>query len=285
MMRTGRGVSFYNYTYTLDGLLEEVAETETWKYRYDENGNVVSTTQAKKEVKLRYNEGDLVVNYGDYDMNMIDNRGFVTQKGEEKYLYNSRAQLISAAHRNLYEVHYHYDSLDRLVARKDTHGNITQYFYTNIRRPQLLTHIHDPKLSQTYQLTYDDRGHLIYLEHRNSNTKYFVVTDHLGTPVVVYDLQGSVVKEMRRSPFGALLSDSNPHLYLPVDFQGGLRDPITSMIHFGDRVYDPVQIQWMTPDWENILDYVHDPQTMYLYRFKKTTIRSMNIQFMDTTLN
>lgn len=258
---------FKNYSYTVDGLLEEVVEKDTWKYRHDENGNIIGILQGNKDIKLRYNEGDRIIAYGDFDVNIIDGRGFMVQKGEEKFLYNSRSQLTSAAHRNLYEVHYHYDSYNRLIVRKDTQGNITQYFYTNLRQPNLVTHIHHPKSSNTFQLAYDDKGHLIYLEHRNSNTKYFVATDHVGSPITVFDPDGNVVKEIHRSPFGALLKDTKPHLYLPVDFHGGLRDPITGLIHFGDRVYDPVQTQWMTPDWENILDYVTTPQAMYPYRF------------------
>lgn len=37
--------------------------------------------------------------------------------------------------RGRYDVKYYYDHLDRLAARKDNFGNITQFLYTNHQRP------------------------------------------------------------------------------------------------------------------------------------------------------
>ncbi|GIX94004.1 teneurin-m [Caerostris extrusa] len=79
-------------------------------------------------------------------------------------------------------------------------------------------------------------------------------TDHTGSPLLVYDVYGDVVKEIHRGPYGHVLFDSNPNFYLPVDFQGGLLDPMTGLIHFGDRVYDSLVGQWMTPGLKNKLD-------------------------------
>lgn len=37
--------------------------------------------------------------------------------------------------RGRFDVRYYYDHLDRLSVRKDNYGNVTQFFYTNHKRP------------------------------------------------------------------------------------------------------------------------------------------------------
>lgn len=73
-------------------------------------------------------------------------------------------------------------------------------------------------------LTYDDRGFLMYAQvHRH---KYYVATDHCGTPVMIFNQYGEGIREMMRSPYGHIVYDSNPYLYLPIDFCGGLLDQV-----------------------------------------------------------
>ena len=54
---------------------------------------------------------------------------------------------------------------------------------------------------------------------------------------------------------------------IPIDFHGGLLDKHTRLVHFGDRVYDPVLGQWMTPDWEKLGKDLHSPFDVFTYRF------------------
>lgn len=73
-------------------------------------------------------------------------------------------------------------------------------------------------------LIYDDRGHLIYAQvYRH---KYYIATDECGTPVMVFNQYGEGIREIMRSPYGHIVYDSNPYLYLPVDFCGGLLDQV-----------------------------------------------------------
>lgn len=115
-------------------------------------------------------------------------------------------------------------------------------------------------------LVYDDRGHLIFAQvYRH---KYYVATDQCGTPVMIFNQYGEGIREIMRSPYGHIVYDSNPYLYLPVDFCGGLLDQVTSLVHMPNgKVYDPLIGQWMTPLWENILDRVSQPTHLHLYRF------------------
>lgn len=79
-------------------------------------------------------------------------------------------------------------------------------------------------------LVYDDRGHLIFAQvYRH---KYYIATDQCGTPVMVFNQYGEGIREIMRSPYGHIVYDSNPYLYLPVDFCGGLIDQVITVTLF-----------------------------------------------------
>ncbi|XP_067120237.1 teneurin-m-like isoform X3 [Centruroides vittatus] len=254
-----------NYTYTVDGFLEEVNNNDVWKFIYDINGNMKSVWEGKRQVSLRYDDGDRLIGYGDVELYVADVRGFVVQRGEEKFRFNAKGQLTHAFELHQYEVHYYYDTSERLSARRDHRGNITQFFYTDPKHPAHVTHIHYPKNGITFVLIYDTNSHLMYMQQ--GNNKYYVASDHLGTPLAVFNSEGKLVKKVFRTPFGKVISDSNPDFALPVDFQGGLRDPLTQLVHYGSRVYDPLCAQWLTPNWEEVPQLLKKPYNIHLYRF------------------
>ena len=77
------------------------------------------------------------------------------------------------------------------------------------------------------------------------------------------------MKEIVRSPFGQIIRDTNTGMDLSIDFAGGLIDQYTNLVHIGDRVYDPVLGQWMTPDWTRICKpgAMKNPTDVFSYRF------------------
>lgn len=85
---------------------------------------------------------------------------------------------------------------------------------------------------------------------------------------MVFNQYGEGIREIMRSPYGHIVYDSNPYLYLPVDFCGGLLDQVTSLVHMANgKVYDPLIGQWMSPLWENLIERIHTPSQLHLYRF------------------
>ncbi|CAN7975618.1 unnamed protein product, partial [Ixodes persulcatus] len=254
-----------NYTYTVDGFLEEVSGAQSWRFIYDINGNMKSLWEGPRQISLRHDDGDRLIGYGDIELYLVDVRGFIVQRGEEKFKFNAMGQLVHAFELHQYEVQYVYDSQNRLIARKDHRGNITQFIYADPQHPKAITHMHYPKDSLTFVLIYDTLGHLIYMQQ--GNNKFYVACDHLGSPVAVFSSEGGIVKEVQRNPFGKVTYDSNPEFFLPVDFQGGLRDPVTQLIHFGGRVYDALGVQWLTPNWESVPALLQKPYDIHLYRF------------------
>ena len=72
-------------------------------------------------------------------------------------------------------------------------------------------------------------------------SQYYVATDENGTPLVVLNRFGEVVREVMRSPYGQIIYDSNPYLYIPIDYCGGIQDSQTELVHMPrGRVYDPL---------------------------------------------
>ncbi|XP_076389159.1 teneurin transmembrane protein Ten-m isoform X2 [Megachile rotundata] len=254
-------------TYNADGHVLEVAETENnWQYAYDENGNVIGVTEHNEKIALGYDSGDRVVQYGDVEFNSYDSRGFVVIRGEHKYRYNSRGQLIHASEHKKFQIWYFYDDRGRLVAWNDDRENITQFFYANPKIPDLITHIHFPKSSKTFRFLYDARNFLMTVE--TSEQRFYVATDQNGSPIALFDTNGNLIKEMRRTPFGKIIKDTNPDFYLPIDFHGGLLDPITKLVYLNKRLYDPTVGQWMTPAWEQMANELTTPTDIFIYRFR-----------------
>ncbi|KAF8782814.1 Teneurin-m like protein [Argiope bruennichi] len=260
------GVETVNCTYTPDGYLSEVAGRRNYRFLYDVNGNMKTFWEDEHQSTLKYDDGDRLVGYNDMDLYEVDVRGFLVRKGEEKFTFNAKSQLIHATQHGLYEVHYYYDAMDRPIAWRDHKGNITQFFYTNPKNKFQVTHVHTTQDKKTFALVYDTSGHLMYIEDTASN-KYFVATDHLGSPLLVFNSEGKIVKEVKRTPFGKLVFDSNPAFMIFVDFRNGLRDPYTGLIFFKSRAFDPTGAQWLTPNWEDVPKYISKPYMIHLYRF------------------
>ena len=240
----------------------------SWIYTHDVNGNVVSVTEQGQRVTLGYDAGDRVVQFGDLEFVTYDERGFVIRRGEQRYAYNPLGQMTSAFEPGKFAVRFYYDAERRLIGSQDHRGGVVQYMYSHPGQAHLVTHIHQPKLGHTTQLLYDEDGLLMALETVDS--RLYVGTDSAGSPLAVFDARGKLVKQVRRTPFGRTMHDSNPGLKLPVDFNGGLLEEHTRLVHFGDRVYDPVLGQWMVPAWEQLGQEergIESPFQLFVYRY------------------
>jgi RHS repeat-associated protein len=113
---------------------------------------------------------------------------------------------------------------------------------------------------------YDVNDHLIAVE--SPEQRWYVASDETGTPLVVFNVHGSVIKLTERTPFGSTVLDTESTVYIGVDFRGGILSPHTGMIHFGGRVYDPSIAQWLTPEWEHLVSRLKNPQDIFVYRFR-----------------
>ena len=93
-----------------------------------------------------------------------------------------------------------------------------------------MTHVHDPRAELTQRLLYDDKGFLVAIE-TSGGQRILVATDQVGSPVLVFRQDGSVLKELEYSAFGRVMLDGNPSLSIPVGFHGGLVLPHSSLLY------------------------------------------------------
>lgn len=70
----------------------------------------------------------------------------------------------------------------------------------------------------------------------------------LGSPRVVADASGAVVKTMRYDAWGGVVADGNPSFTLPLGYAGGIADPATGLLRFGFRDYEPATGPWTARD-------------------------------------
>ncbi len=78
--------------------------------------------------------------------------------------------------------------------------------------------------------------------------EYMIVTNHLGSPVQVIDVNsGVIVQEIKYTVWGEIISDTNPG-FQPFGFAGCLYDQDTKLCRFGARDYDPSIGRWLSKD-------------------------------------
>lgn len=139
------------------------------------------------------------------------------------------------------EITYSYDGMNRRIGRTETH----KYLYGNLGNLYQITATIEPDgMRSTYY--YDTDGLLFAIER--GGVRYYVTTDQVGSPKLVVNSTGAVVKVLDFDSFGNLLSDSNPAFYLPIGFAGGIADTDTELIRFGFRDYDSAAGRWTAKD-------------------------------------
>ena len=168
------------------------------------------------------------------------------------------------------KITYTYDSMNRRVARTDENGT-TQYLYGNPNHPFQLTAVRSPSGSLS-RYHYDDFGLLFALER--DNNWYYITTDQLGTPRVVCDANGTLVKVLEYDSFGQVIADCYPEFELHISFAGGLIDVETELVRFGFRDYDAVAGKWTAKD---PINFAGEDGNMYRY------VGNASVNYTDAT--
>ena len=254
----------YTYGYDVDGQLREVMRDGevVEAYAYNADGDRISTLAGTAV----YDDRGLLTQLGDV-FYTFDADGFLAQRGTDLFEYGARGELIRATLGDGMVITYSYDGVGRRVSRtqSDENGSATvQYLYGDPGNVFLVTHVRDAAGVVT-ALFYDQAG-LLYAMERDG-VRFYVATDQVGTPKVVSDGSGAVVKTLDYDSFGRLLDDSNPGFDVPLGYAGGLADRATGLVRFGLRDYDPAAGRWTAHDpvlfdggQENLYVYVdNDP--------------------------
>ncbi|KAF0298673.1 Teneurin-m [Amphibalanus amphitrite] len=261
----GSNESHMSVNYTADGRVAAVAGDETWTYDYDVGGNVRSITARGAAVERRYDEADRLTRLGD-DAVEYDENGFLTSAGGRRLTYDAAGRLTHVVDAAGRQVGYLYDWQGRLAARRSSDGQLVQYLYADPGHPGRLSHAHRPLQGRTDAYLYCHRGQLVAIQ--TAGQRHYVASDTRGTPLALFNSHRSVVKEVRRDPWGRVIRDTNAALPLDVGLFGWVRDPELGLLWDpAGRVYEPRLQQYLQPGWEAALHRLHEPAALHLYRF------------------
>jgi len=131
------------------------------------------------------------------------------------------------------------------VTSRNEGANVTQFLYgdTSLGSRPVAT----KDASGTTLYYYDPSGTLMGFSREG--TVYYVGADQVGTSKTVLIGSGTVQRTIESDSWGNVLSDSNPSFNLLVQgFAGGIYDPVTKLVRFGVRDYDPAAGRWMARD-------------------------------------
>jgi RHS repeat-associated protein len=217
--------------------------TATELYTYDSNGNCVTRQLGAAPTESAAFDGqDQLVLRGTLGY-QFDADGYLTRRGVDTFVYSATGELLEATAAGQ-TVTYAYDGLRRRVSRTDGIGT-TQYFYGNPDNDLQITHTRDAGGTLTTYY-YDDAGRLFAMQR--GAVRFYMATDQLGSPRVIADATGLVVRTLEYDAFGGITQDSDPGFELAIGFAGGLTDRVTGLVRFGVRDYEPAAGRWTARD-------------------------------------
>lgn len=201
------------------------------------------TLGANPEETTNYGSGDILQRQGNLYFT-FDVDGFMTARGNDYFTFSTTGEITHALVNASQDIFYDYDALGRIVARTSS-SKTWRYYYGNPANIYQVTQFmdHQNNVSSFY---YTDNS-LVFAMKRGSDWYYFA-TDKVGSPRIIADATGSVVRRIDYDSFGNITQDTNPDFYILIGYAGGLPDPETRLVKCGARSYDPVSSRWLSRD-------------------------------------
>ena len=243
----GRDAIVYDYVYDEGGRLALVLRdgVEVERYEYDAAGRRIAAcceASAMRRVELEYDGmrlprcGDTSYGYAD-DGTLRELRG---REGSLRLLYGPDTGLDRAALPDGRMLTWDTDAKTGQPLAKYEDGALVERFaWRDLMRLERYEDLHRG-VRQHYHYAEHSRLPHAMTEHNSLQSHtYTLGYDQVGTLKTVADDDGKLVKKRQYDSFGIMLQDSNPHLYIPIGFAGGLHDGDTNLVRFGHRDYDP----------------------------------------------
>ena len=227
------------------------------EYSYDADGNRTGAAYdggATQAAVYGSQSGRLASRAGlDYT---FDADGFLAKRGGDTFAYARGGELLSATVDGN-AITYDYDALGRRTARHE--GAATErYLHGDPANPLRITAWIDA--GGTLNIPrYDGDGHLFAIDRGGSRA--YVATDHLGSPRVITDAAGATLRTIEYDAFGQVTGGTGD-FRLPIGYAGGLSDPVTGLVRFGKRDYEPASGRWTA---EDPTFFAGSPGNLYAY--------------------
>lgn len=238
-----------DYRYDPAGRLAAVYENgaKLSSYTYDANGNRLKTLRAGVTINGGYDAQDRLLHYG-----------------AARYDYSASGQLIGKS-ADGQATRYEYDTLGNLLGVKLPSGNAIEYLVdgqgrrvgkrvNGVLRQGFL---YEARLAPSAELNAAGRvvSRFVYASRANlpdymirGGRSYRIVADSLGSPRLVIDsVTGAIAQRLDYDEFGRVVKDTRPG-FQPFGFAGGLYDPDTGLVRFGERDYDAETGRWTAKD-------------------------------------
>lgn len=237
------------YEYDLAGRLSgsTIDGARTARYEYEMNGNRVAHRGGQDEVKATYDAQDRMLNYGGATYRYTAN-GELASAGSGKDIaafdYDALGNLRSASLPGGPKLEYVIDGANRRIGKK-VDGKLVQGFLYADQLKAVAELDGGNEIVSTF--VYATKANVPdYLQ--KSGATYRIITDHLGSPRLVLDVEsGAVAQTMDYDEFGVVRQDTMPG-FQPFGFAGGLLDSHTKLTRFVARDYDASTGRWTAKD-------------------------------------
>jgi RHS repeat-associated protein len=240
------GGTAHTFAYGYDDLGELTSvsndDTEVESYTYNSRGDRTQRVAGLATETSTYDSDDRLTSRGTTTYT-FSGAGLMTGRGTDTFDYSARGELLSAEVGGQ-TVTYSYDAIGRRTARTQG-GDTTTYLYGNPSQPTQVTASRAPDGTLT-TFDYDEAGLLVSLQR--GSARYHVATDQVGSPRVLADAAtGEVVRTWAYDAFGRVTGGTGT-LELAIGYAGGITDPVTGLVRFGLRDYEPESGRWTARD-------------------------------------
>ena len=268
-----------SFGYTETGHLEftEFADKTKQYRKTDKVGNLYESEYLKDRV---YSDGGRLEKKGSWNYK-YDSEGFLIQKykgsggifGSKsnvwKYKWNAEGMLQTVTRPDKLEVHFTYDALGRRISKQFRNTTTKWLWDGNVPLHEWKENANGEILSKT---SVDKDGIITWVFEENSfvptaklkgEKKESILTDHLGTPISMYNENGEKVWERELDSFGRVVKGNSNQC--PFLYQGQYYDKEIELAYNRFRYYDPQDGRYVSVDpiglasgEYNLYSYVHD---------------------------
>ena len=210
---------------------------------------VLSHITPAKTFTATYDNQDRLLGYGEVTYSYtadgeLKQKSNTTTNTTTPYVYDVVGNLLEVTTLGTNRINYLVDGNNRRIGKSMNDVLFKGYLYKDGLNPVAELDATGALLSR---FVYGTREEVPDYMTREGQT-FRLVSDHLGSVRLVIDSNsGTILQRLEYDEFGQIVEDTNEG-FQPFGFAGGLYEPLTGLIRFGARDYDPEIGRWTTRD-------------------------------------